>query len=87
MSDLRETHLGFGEYDGQDHLYDGHVYACESGTADEIVSYLKGLKDRVPSDEEALTWQGENGFWFAGSDAIDAIDAELSRVTEGKGAS
>ena len=76
-----ETHLGLGEYYGQEHLYDGHVTACESGAVEDVISYLNELKDFIPAGEVSLTWQGSNGLWFAGSEALDAIDAELDRIT------
>lgn len=76
-----ETHLGLGEYEGQEHVYDGHVTACESGAVEDVISYLNELKDFIPAGEVSLTWQGSNGLWFAGSEAIEAIDAELDRIT------
>lgn len=71
------THLGFSEYFGEQHLYDGNAYEKARGSREEVVSYLRSLLSLIPADEESLRWEGANGAWYSGSEAAAAIKAEI----------
>lgn len=71
------THLGFAEYHGKLHLYDGNFEETARGSKDEVIAYLRSLLSLIPADEESLSWRGSNGQWYAGDEARAAIRGEM----------
>lgn len=74
------THLGFAEYFGKNHLYDGNYDPCCTGPEQEVLAYLAGLKNSDFGADD-LSWPGSNGLWYSGADARAAIEAEIARLT------
>jgi hypothetical protein len=77
------THIGFNEYYGKQHIYTGCFETQASGSVDEVIAYLETLNDRIPDEEESLSWEGSNGRWYSGDEARSLIAGEISALLEG----
>ncbi len=71
------THLGFAEYNGNQHFYDGNFEEAFRGTREEVIEYLRSLLTMIHPEEESLRWEGGNGWWMTGDEARAAIKAEI----------
>lgn len=82
------THIGWSDYDGQSAIYTGNFKPrCEASEA-EVLAYLGTLKAEIVKrwpaanlDSKSLSWEGSNGRWYQGRDALAAVEGEISRLT------
>jgi hypothetical protein len=77
------TYIAFGEYHGQQHIYDGHDSERATGTAEEVIAFLEETKLKIPAAEESLHWAGGNGTWYSGDEARAVIDGEITALRDG----
>lgn len=78
------THLGFSEYRGKSHLYDGNCEPCCEGSQAKVIAYLESLIPVInPNPEEGLKWEGTNGTWYSGAEAWLAVEKEIAALLDG----
>ncbi len=75
------THLGFAEYSGEEHLYDGNYEPRAAGALRNVIQYLTKLRTQISAGDDSLRWEGQNGYWYSGREAFNAIDREIARLT------
>ncbi len=82
-NETESTYLNFSDYCAsgrpETHLHDGFESPFE-GTPQEVFEHLQSLWDQIPEDEESLSWEGQNGYWYAGDAARNRIREEQIRL-------
>ena len=82
-STTAHTFIGFSEYHGQTHLYDGCFDEQSVGSVEQVIAYLEQTKAQIPAGEDTLNWQGANGTWYSGGDARKTIEEEIAMLCDG----
>jgi len=82
------TYFDLAEYKTSDgklthSLYDGHSTPRAEGSVDDVITHLESLLYLDSPDIEPLTWQGQNGMFYDGADAGNALRAEIAALRDG----
>jgi hypothetical protein len=82
---MAATYIGYAEYWGEQHVYDGHDYPVAEGAISKIIKHLKKCRDQEKSKNvESYSWRGQNGWWYQGEKAVDFINEEIDRIRRSK---
>lgn len=78
------TYFGDAEYFGHTHLYDGNDSPKWEGTVEEVISYLEQQRCKAQNRSGGSSkWKGQNGSWYEGEEAVEAIDSEIANLRDG----
>lgn len=83
MTQTFSTHVGFAEYQGDDHIYDGNCFPTCEGPLEKVVGYLANAIKQVEwRKEDDLSWKGQNGIWYSGSKAVARLEREIKSIVD-----